>query len=190
VVSIIAASSIAAYGRRGGVGDRRLTDFFFWLRGRDFLDKIEPAHDLTFFCFLPDFLETDDLRELEGSIEGIGGSAISVVAPRGVGIVGKASVSFSDIEETGRERFGDWSPADESFPKNDHFFLGLLGVLVLMSSNIGTEPRLFGQCSSSIIRGDSLGVSRIDPAVLGLESSDLRLGDGLSRLRCSLIGGL
>lgn len=52
----------------GGVGERRES---FCLRCRDLRDRIEPAHDLTLFCFLPVFLlDIEDRLEIVGSMVG------------------------------------------------------------------------------------------------------------------------
>jgi len=58
--------STGVYARSGGVGDRRDN---FGLRCRDLRERIDPAHDFTFFLFLLGFLVIDDLLELQGSLD-------------------------------------------------------------------------------------------------------------------------
>lgn len=70
-----ASVSIGAYALNGGVGDRR-DSLCFWLRCLDFRESIEPAQDLTFFCFLLAFLDTEDLRE---GVRSKDGRAASIV---------------------------------------------------------------------------------------------------------------
>ncbi len=58
--------SAGVYALSGGVGDRRES---FCLRCRDLRERIDPAHDLTFFLFLLGFLDIEDLLELLGSVD-------------------------------------------------------------------------------------------------------------------------
>lgn len=90
--------------RSGGVGERRES---FGLRCLDFRDRIDPAHNLTLFCFLLGFLDIEDRLEIVGSIVGRGTSgAIS-------GDEGAVSAFLDslaeDAELVGRD-FGDDSP--------------------------------------------------------------------------------
>jgi hypothetical protein len=155
---------------------------------RDFLDKIEPAHDLTFFCFFPDFLEMDDRRELEGSIDGMWTSIMLIFGLGGPDVCGAISGDLStEVELTGRERLGEELPDAVSWPKKLHFFLGLDDAAKAISSSNGIEPRL-GDAQVSIDCGTFLIGSGSAPAVFGLKSAARRLGDGSARR--SLFGGV
>jgi hypothetical protein len=121
-----AVSSIGAYALKGGVGDRLL--IFFWLRCRDLRERIDPAHDRTFFCFLLGFLDIEDLLELESSVDWIG-------------VSGEISSGNEGLD------FGDDSP-DFVSPKKVHFLadLGVDGEMreaVALSISSGNDPRRF-----------------------------------------------
>lgn len=128
------------------MGDRRDS---FCLRCRDLRERIEPAHDVTFFLFLLGFLDIDDRLE-QGSLDGTG---MSCCVSSGVG---RDASGFSFAEEAalvGRD-FGDDSPEAFSWPKNDHFFadLGVDGVDSVESlESWGSEPRRLGVWSGVLI---------------------------------------
>lgn len=140
--SNLGVSSTGEVYRRGGVGDRRE---IFCLRCRDFRERIDPAQDLTLFCFLLDFLDIEDRLETVGSIDGKGTSSVAS------GELGAVSIFFDslvDDELVGLD-FGDESPEVISCPKNDHFFadLGVLGAegeARDTSERRGNELRLLG----------------------------------------------
>jgi len=123
------------------VGDRLL--IFFWLRCRDLRDRIDPAHERTFFCFLLGFLDIEDLLET-GSVDGIGMSGETMP-----GDDSAVSVFFSFVEleaDAGLDR-GDESP-DFGSPKKVHFLadLGVDGATieaVPLSISKGRDPRRF-----------------------------------------------
>lgn len=124
------------------MGDRLL--IFFWPRWRDLRDKIEPAHDLTFFCFLLDFLDIEDLRELDASVDCIGTSEERRSGDNGVV---SAFLSLTELEADAGLDFGDESP-DFVSPKKVHFLadLGVDGGMleaVALSMSSGRDPRRF-----------------------------------------------
>jgi hypothetical protein len=140
-------SSIGAYVLRGGVGDRLLN--FFWLRCRDLRDRIDPAHERTFFCFLLGFLDTEDLLE-DGSVDGIG---MSGEARPGDDAAVSVFFSFVELEADAGLDFGDDSP-DFVSPKKVHFLadLGVEGASIeaaAFSISRGRDPRRFN--SSGIL---------------------------------------
>jgi hypothetical protein len=143
-------SSIAGwYVRRGGVGDRRLN--FFWLRCRDLRERIEPAQDLTFFCFLLGFLDIEDLLDVDASIDGMSTSCATISGDDGA--VSSFLDSFPEDALVGRD-FGDDSPEPVG-PKNDHFFAdrGVDGVgleAAATSESRGRDERLLGVGSSAL----------------------------------------
>lgn len=113
-------SSGSSSRRGGGVGVRRLC--LTW-RAFDFRERIEPAHVLTFFCFLLLFLEAG-LRSVEASFE------VSTVTsgwhPSGCADAAVLACESDDPALTGLGRVGELAPTKGSSPKNDH----RLGVLV------------------------------------------------------------
>lgn len=132
--------------RRGGVGERRDN---FCFRCLDFRDRIDPAHNLTFFCFLLGFRDIEDRLEIVGSIVGNGTSG---VISGDEGAVSAFLDSLAEDAELVGLDFGDDSPEAISWPKKDHFFadLGVLGVdvvAVLTSESNGNELRLLGASS-------------------------------------------
>lgn len=79
-------------------------------------DKIDPAHDLTFFCFLLGFLVRDGLRGTTGSssVELTGTSDEGWSGEDGSDILDALRDFSEEAELTGRDRVGDDSPADAS----------------------------------------------------------------------------
>lgn len=124
------------------MGDRRLV--FFWLRWRDLRDRIDPAHDLTFFCFLLGFLDIEDLLELDGSVDCIGASGETRSGDDGAV---SAFFSLTELEADAGLDFGEESP-DFVSPKKVHFLadLGVDGAMiedVALSISSGKDPRRF-----------------------------------------------
>lgn len=155
----------------------------------DFLVKIEPAHDLTFFCFffLPDafLLSVRDIVSSE--------TCLRPVLPVSFARLESLSVNSDKLEPSSRALVGELVPAKGSRPKNDH----LLGVFVGLE--FAEDPEMpWGRLASKGIelrrRGDKgsplstwrLGVlSSTAPAVLGRESFIVReLGEPI-RIACS-----
>lgn len=162
--------------RSGGVGDL-LFSFCFWERCRDLRPRIEPAHDLTFFCFLLGLREIDDLLEPGCSVDWIGVSDISAGIACDSATVGFFDSLLEDEALVGRD-FGDDSPECASTPKNDHFFidLGVVGEgkpAAAASDSRGREPRRLGAGVSGDIDRSR---SRIGSAVRGRVSDPLLLG--------------
>ena len=181
-------SFIDWYDRSGGVGVlvlRRLK-----LRCLDFRDKIEPAHDFTFFCFffLLGFLDIDDLREEGCSIEVMGASGvISSVVGAGAGAGAACLGSLDEATLDGRDRFGEESPELPSCPKKPHFRvgnLGLVGVVGIPSFNNGLELLRRGLGRLSGVGEFSRVPSNLGPALFGRASMPLSL-----EARCSLDSG-
>lgn len=157
------------------------------LRCRDLRDKIEPAHDFTFFCFffVLGFLDIDDLREEGCSIEVIRtlGVTTSLVASTGAGCLG----SLDEAALDGRDRFGEDSPELVSWPKKPHFLagnLGLVGVVGIASFSKGLELLRRGLSRFSGVGDFSRVPSNLGPALLGRASIPLSLD-----ARCSLDNG-
>lgn len=163
----------------GGVGALR---FCFPCRVLDLRDKMDPAHVLTFFCFL--------VRFLHGGFCPPSSSTCCLSEESDTWLAGHAeiavAVSFCDSAEltlTGRERVGE-AATKGSKPKKDHFLLDFVGLGVAgamaavrpaggMEPRKGIDPLLLGEgrdcsCSSVCVR------SRIAPAVLGRDSFNLR----------------
>ena len=157
------------------------------LRWRDLRDKIEPAHDFTFFCFflLLGFLDIDDLRDEGCSIEVMRTSGVTTWHVADVG-----ADSFGSLDETaldGRDRLGDDSPDAVSWPKNPHFLagnLGLVGVVGIASLSSGLELLRRGLGRFSGVGDFSRVPSNLGPALLGRASIPLSLD-----ARCSLDNG-
>jgi hypothetical protein len=123
------------------VGDRLL--IFFWLRCRDLRDRIDPAHERTFFCFLLGFLDIEGLLE-HCSVDGIGmlGEARS-----GEDAAVSVLFSFIELEADAGLDLGDESP-DFGSPKKVHFLadLGVEGATreaAALSISRGRDPRRF-----------------------------------------------
>lgn len=107
----------------GGVGDLLLKVFCFWLRCLGLRDSIDPAHDLTLFCFLLGFLVIDGFRV------GTGSSSIGAICKFNGGESDCDGADrfetlrdlSEDAELTGRDLVGDDSPPDGSCPKKKYF---------------------------------------------------------------------
>ena len=133
---------MGAYGLRGGVGERLL--IFFWLRCLDLRDRIEPAHERTFFCFLLGFRVTEGLLELHGSVDWIGTSGKT--RPGDDESV-SAFFSFVELEADAGLDLGEDSP-DFVSPKKVHFLAdrgveGRIAEAVALSISNGNDPRRF-----------------------------------------------
>ena len=132
----------------GGVGDLLLRAFCFWLRCLGFRESIDPAHDLTFFCFLLCFLVMDGFRADIGSssTEAIGTCEGGVSGGEGTNIF-DALLDLSDDEAlTGRDLVGDDSPPDKSCPKKKYFLgksRGVEGASVVLAESSGICSREF-----------------------------------------------
>lgn len=146
-------------------------------------DKIEPAHDLTFFCFfLPVFLDIEDLRD--------GGNSVEVIGMSGFNATGEEGSESRDWDSFDEALVGRLWGEESSWPKNAHFLDGNLGVEGLVgalgiarSVSKGLERCLRGLGRSAV--GDIARVpSNLAAAVFGRPSVDLGLR------RWSLEGGL
>ena len=159
------------------MGDRLL--IFFWLRCRDLRDRIEPAHERTFFCFLLGFLDMEDLLE-DCSVDGIG---MSGEARPGEDAAVSVFFSFVELEADAGLDLGEDSP-DFGSPKNVHFLadLGVEGATteaVALSISKGSDPRRFsdsgalnGWLSAVFGRASCLSLGSFDggePAEMMLE---------------------
>lgn len=164
----------------GGVGERRES---FCLRCLDLRDRIEPAHDLTLFCFLPVFLlDIEDRLEIDGSIVG---KVTSGLISGDEGAVSAFFDSFAEDDELVGLDLGEDSPDVVSWPKKDHFFadLGVEGVdaAAATSESNGRELRRFG--NGSVAFASSI---KVGSAVRGRASLIFWLG---GKSRFSLAGG-
>jgi hypothetical protein len=148
------------------------------LRCLDLRDNIDPAHDLTFFCFflVLGFLDIDDRRDEGCSIElmGISGVAVWFVAGAGANI--GCLVSFGEVALEGRDRLGEDSPDAVSWLKNPHFLagnLGLVGVVGIVSLSSGLELLRRGLGRFSGVGEFSRVPSNLGPALFGRTSFPL-----------------
>jgi hypothetical protein len=93
-------------------------------------DKIDPAHDFTFFCFFLElgFLDVDNLRDAGSSIESIGMLAVSAWLV-GTESAIEVALSWNEAALEGRDRIGEDSRDNVSWPKNPHFLAGNLGLV-------------------------------------------------------------
>jgi hypothetical protein len=137
-------------------------------------DNIEPAQVFTRFCFLLGFLDIDDLRELDCSIELIGTSGVTNSGDEGADSTGMFLGSLSDAELAGRD-FGEDSPEALSWPKKVHFLAdfgvdGPAAELDAMSLSKGIEFRLLG---AGLSDDGNVSRSRIGSAVRGRVSAPL-----------------
>jgi hypothetical protein len=135
-------------------------------------ERIEPAQDLTFFCFLLGFLDIEDLLEVHGSIDSISTSCATISGDDGA--VSSFLDSFPEDALVGRD-FGDDSPEPVG-PKNDHFFAdrGVDGVgleAAATSESRGRDERLLGVGSSAL----DTSWSKIGSAVRGRPDTTLLL---------------
>jgi hypothetical protein len=134
-------------------------------------DKIDPAHDLTFFCFLLGFRVIEFRRDTEEdevdlSRDGRGSSAGAISGEDGVERLDLAR--SEELELTGRDFVGEASP--DASPKKKNFFepRGVRGAgLSFPASSLrkGTELRLWGPLATS--SAPSSSIVKTSPAVLG-----------------------
>ena len=110
-------------------------------------ERIEPAHERTFFGFLLGFLVNEEDRlEWVRSVDRIKQSGSGV---EGVGSTAFCLVSFSeDAALVGRD-FGELSPEIFSWPKKDHLLSdrgvdGVVPDIAAASMSRGIELRLLG----------------------------------------------
>jgi len=142
------ASTMGSKVRSGGVGDLLLRAFCFWLRCLGLRDSIDPAHDLTFFCFLLGFLVIDGLRVGTGSSST---EAIGILEGGESGGDGADRFdALRDLSEdaalTGRDLVGDDSPPDVSCPKKKYFLgrsRGVEGASTVLADSSGVNSSEF-----------------------------------------------
>lgn len=167
-------------------GGHRLFEGFLLWRGFDFLVRIDPAQDLTFFFFTLPFLRLQDFCP----------TVSSSVVKSGIGSLSRPTDDVDELlclvvvsEELAldlRGCVGDIDPEKGSRPKKDQRFCALPGLGVSGSTSpfaaaifkSGIELRRCGDFVGPSGRGLS-DRSRIAPAVLGLGSVELRDGLGL-----------
>lgn len=172
------ASAMGSKVRSGGVGDLLLKAFCFWLRCLGLRDSIDPAHDLTFFCFLLGFLVMDGLRN------GTGSSSVGAIGTVDSGHSGDDGVDMfdtlldfsDDAALTGRDLVGDDSPPKVSCPKKKYFLgrsLGVEGVSTALADSSEAISSDFRRCRPSFsLPRHKLSVlpSKTAPAVFGRAS--------------------
>jgi hypothetical protein len=180
------ASAVGSKVRRGGVGDLLLRAFCFWLRCLGLRDSIDPAHDLTFFCFLLGFLVIDGFRV------GTGSSSTQAIGTFDGGESGGDGAdrfdALRDLSEdaalTGRDLVGDDSPPDVSCPKKKYFLgrsRGVEGVSAVLTNSPGGNSSEFRRCAAGrplSIRKLSVLLLRTAPAVFGRVSTLLARVNG------------
>ena len=173
------ASTIGSKFLSGGVGDLLLRAFCFWLRCLGLRDSIEPAHDLTFFCFLLGFLVIDGFRV------GTGSSSIEAIGTFDGGESGGDGAdrfeALRDLSEdaalTGRDLVGDDSPPDGSCPKKKYFLgtsRGVEAASAVLADSSGASSNDFLRCGANrppSRRKLSVLLPRIAPAVFGRVST-------------------
>jgi hypothetical protein len=113
-------------------------------------DKIDPAHDLTFFCFLLGFLLMDGLRA------GAGSSSIELTGTFDGGDSGGDGAdrfeALRDLSDdaalTGRDLVGDDSPAEVSCPKKKYFLGRSLGegTSTILTGSLEVNSSDFRRC--------------------------------------------
>jgi len=171
--SRVEGSCIDPYDRRGGVGDRRLC---FWFRCRDLRDNIEPAHDLTFFCFfMLVFLDMEDLLDGDCSVEAMGVSELI-----SAGVDSSKNDDWSSFDE---ELVGLLCCGEPSWPKNAHFLDGNLGVEglvgVVVVVNARSVSKGLDRCLRGLGRSKTGDIGRVPSslaaAVLGRVSGEIGL---------------
>jgi hypothetical protein len=148
---------------------------------------MDPAHDLTFFCFfLPVFLDAEGCRVRGCSVDSMGGLGLVCRGDEGSAVIDRGS--FDDPELVGRV----WG-VESSWPKKFHFLdadLGVEGVADVAgdgrSVSNGLELCLRGLRQSVVENSSGLKSNRA-AAVLGRVSVVLLLGGGLC---CFSLGGL
>lgn len=173
------ASTIGSKFLSGGVGDLLFRTFCFWLRCLGLRDSIDPAHDLTFFCFLLGFLVIDSFRV------GTGSSSIELTGTFEGGESGGDDAdgfeALRDLSEdaalTGRDLVGDDSPPDGSCPKKKYFLgrsRGVEGASTVLANSSVVGSSEFLRCGDGrplSRRKLSLLLPRIAPAVFGRAST-------------------